>query len=64
MDRRIFLGSVAGSLVAVAIVARAQKLAMPVVGFLSGGSAAQWTSYIAAFRQGLNEIGYIVRTEP
>src|SRR5690242_15957584 len=58
MNRRAFLGGVAGNLFAAAIVARAHKPAMPVVGFLSSGSAAKWTSYVAAFREGLNEVGY------
>jgi len=30
----------------------------PLVGFLSIGSAARWTSLVAAFRGGLNEVGY------
>src|SRR4051794_21433010 len=48
-----------GSVIAVATIGRAQKPATPVIRFLSGGSAGQWTSYDAAFRQGLNEVGYI-----
>ena len=59
MDRRTFIGSVAGGLLAAPLAARAQKSAMPVIGFLSSGSPAQWTSFVAAFRQGLNEGGYI-----
>ena len=39
--------------------ARAQKSAMPVIGFLSSASPAQWTSFVAAFRQGLIEGGYV-----
>jgi putative ABC transport system substrate-binding protein len=31
---------------------------MPVIGFLSGGSANAWTAYLAAFRKGLQEQGY------
>jgi putative ABC transport system substrate-binding protein len=31
---------------------------MPVIGFLSGGSAAGWGSFLAGFRAGLNEIGF------
>ena len=59
MDRRRFVGSVAGGLLAVPLAVRAQHAAMPVIGFLSSASPAQWTSFVSAFRQGLNEVGYI-----
>jgi len=59
MDRRTFVGNIAGSLLAVATIARAQKPAIPVIGFLSGGSAAKFTAYVAAFREGLNAVGYV-----
>ena len=32
---------------------------MPVVGFISGGSAGVFTREVAAFRKGLSETGYI-----
>jgi hypothetical protein len=32
---------------------------MPVIGFLNSGSPAQRVSFVAAFRQGLKEIGYV-----
>jgi putative ABC transport system substrate-binding protein len=57
MKRRDFI-AVFGGTVAWSAVARAQKSAMPVIGFLSSASPAQWTSFIVAFRQGLNEAGY------
>jgi putative tryptophan/tyrosine transport system substrate-binding protein len=41
------------------LVARAQPKAMPVIGFLSPGSAGPFAPFVAAFRQGLNESGYI-----
>jgi putative tryptophan/tyrosine transport system substrate-binding protein len=59
MDRRTFIGSVAGGLLAAPLAARAQKLAMPVIGFLGSASLTQWASFVAAFRQGLNETGYV-----
>jgi putative ABC transport system substrate-binding protein len=59
MDRRTFIAGVAGGLLASSLVVRAQKSAIPVVGFLFPGSAAQWTAYVAAFREGLNDVGYV-----
>ena len=38
---------------------RAQQPAMSLIGFLSSGSPADWTSLVFGFRQGLNEMGYI-----
>jgi putative tryptophan/tyrosine transport system substrate-binding protein len=59
MDRRAFIGRVAIGLLAVPLVARAQQPAMPVIGFLGSASPAQWSPFVAAFRKGLNEAGYI-----
>jgi ABC-type uncharacterized transport system substrate-binding protein len=39
--------------------ARAQQTALPVVGMLSGSSAAAATSFLAGFREGLKADGYI-----
>ena len=57
MDRRTFIGSVAGGIVAVPLAGWAQQPAMPVVGFL--GSASPNARSLAAFRQGLSEAGFV-----
>ena len=58
MRRRDLVLLLSGALSS-ARVLRAQPKAMPVIGFLSGSSAAPSASNVAAFRQGLSEIGYV-----
>jgi len=58
MDRRAFIGRVAGVLAA-PLAARAQQKAMPVIGFLHSGSPGPSAPVVAGFRQGLNETGYV-----
>jgi putative tryptophan/tyrosine transport system substrate-binding protein len=41
------------------LVARAQQKALPVIGWLSSISPGQIDAYLAAFRQGLGETGYV-----
>ena len=59
MRRRDFIKVFAGSAVWWPLAARAQQSAMPVVGFISGGSADTFARFVAAFRKGLNESGYV-----
>jgi len=59
MDRRAFIGRVAGGVLAVPLTTRAQTPSMPVIGFLGSASPAQFAPYVAGFRRGLNETGYV-----
>ena len=60
MDRRTFIRGAAGTALVWPLVSGAQqKPAMPVIGYLSGGSPDFYAPYVAAFRQGLSETGYV-----
>jgi putative ABC transport system substrate-binding protein len=55
--RELILG--AGATFALPVMVRALSASMPVIGFLSSASADAWASYLAGFRRGLKETGYV-----
>ena len=59
MRRREFIGLLGGAAVTWPRALRGQQLAMPVVGFLSSGASGKNAHMVNAFKQGLNETGYV-----
>jgi putative ABC transport system substrate-binding protein len=60
LRRRDFIKAFAGSAGALLpLAARAQRIALPVIGFLNSGSPEAYRHLVTGFHQGLKEMGYV-----
>jgi putative tryptophan/tyrosine transport system substrate-binding protein len=59
MRRRDFIALIGAAATAWPVAARAQQAGKPIVGLLSSATARQWAPLVAAFLQGLSEVGYV-----
>jgi putative ABC transport system substrate-binding protein len=57
--RREFIAGLGGIAALGPRRARAQQSAMPVIGFLNGGTPEAFANFVVSYREGLRELGYI-----
>jgi putative ABC transport system substrate-binding protein len=59
MRRREFITLLSGTAATWPLAARAQQPAMPAIGFLSSGSPGPMEKFVAPFREGVSQFGYV-----
>jgi len=60
MDRRTFIAAMTGGLLAAPLAAKAeQTMNLPRIGYLSASSPSFTSPFLAAFREGLRDLGYV-----